>query len=132
MDKRIILTDKQGQPLKSVNIHFKGDTLEELDRSLRKFSNDADKWVASAEIAVKDGTTADGRAKSLIGSAAMQVAEHRLKKILDDTFGKEVYPAFFEIRKPFASVGGNFYCQQVFNVLHAEILELIGGLVKDE
>lgn len=133
MVKEINLKDKQGQPLKRVTIRIDGDTPEECERVLRGFVVDVDRWVAKyAKAATKDGTTADGRSRSLVGKVAMQAAEQKLKKIFDDAFGEEVYPAFFNVRKPFAAVGGNFYCDQVMTVLHAEIIGMIGGLLTNE
>lgn len=129
MVRQIPIQNSKGETLKTINIYLDGDTPEELEQTRRRYLKDAAKWKKYAKTAIKDGTTADGHACSLVGKIAMQAAEQKLKKMLDNTFGEEVYPAFFSMARPFAAVGGRFYCNNVLDALNETAKQMIGGLL---
>lgn len=132
MTKTVNLQDKDGAQIRAVEVRFGGDTIAECEQAKRKFARDRKAFMKYATAAVKDGTTADGRARSLVGRVAMQTAEQKLKKMLDATFGEEVYPAFFDMARPFAAVGGRFYVSNVLDTLEQITVEMIGGFLTNE
>lgn len=132
MEKTINLQDKDGLQFAAVKVCISGDTVDECEETMRTFNKDCEAWKKYALKAVKDGTTADGSSRSLVGKVAMQLAEQKLKKLIDDTFGVEVYPAFFSMGRPFAAVNGRFYCAVVLDTLNEIIKQMIGGMLTDE
>lgn len=124
MVRTIHLKNAQGQQIRTVEVHFGGDTAEECEKAKRKFAEDCESWVQCAMVAVQSERTEDGKARFPDGRAAVLATEKQLKKILDGNFGSGIYDAFFSLGNPFALVSGRFYCTNVFDALNEVIIEL--------
>lgn len=59
----------------------------------------------------------DGTMKNAEDAPAMRAIEEQLEVRFDAAFGIGAYKEFFTDIKPFASVGGNFYCNSIIVAL---------------
>ena len=118
------IEDLDGNTLKTVQIYFGADTVKDCIRRRKRIQKDSRRVLRSINTAMSDGAKADGEARTVAGKLAMRFAKQDLKRFMNDAFGPEVYPAFFEMRSPFASVGGKLYVQQILEILNGIALEI--------
>ena len=118
------IEDLDGNTLKTVQIYFGADTVKECIRKRKRIQKDSKRVLRSINTAMSGGARADGEARTTGGKLAMRFAKQDLKRFMNNAFGPEVYPAFFEMRSPFASVGGKLYAQQILEVLNGITLEI--------
>lgn len=104
--------DKSGQLL--FTLHYRLDTFisEENIANFMNVSKTAVSYVRET------GVTAEGYAPDSRNQATLDKAEQMIVTALDQWLGTDSAAEIFAVRKPFASVKGEFYFTQIFTLLN--------------
>lgn len=111
----ITFSDKSGHVLCRVHYRSDGPSLQRRYKNFRRGFKGIVKPLATVDIRPDGSATAAHKQKIL------DRAEMELKKRINALLGVEEAESLFAQRRPFASVGGEFFCLQIIKGLAYEI-----------
>lgn len=111
---QVPIKDQNGRPLGVLQFHPGPETIKRCRQCAGMVKKIAEP-LTGVNIG-PDGTPAAGSTAAEI--ATLEQAERQILEFFDYVFGGNVSSTFFSETRPFAAVGGEFYCTRVLAVIN--------------
>lgn len=115
--REIPMRDKEGELLCVMRYCPESFIMRSSSIARDNYANFVDVITKTVKLIADIGITPDGNAVDEEHQAELDRIEREITAALNRWFGTDSATEIFAVRKPFASVGGKFFIQQIINVV---------------